>query len=272
MLFNNDMSKPRHLSDEQIADARRLKKLWDDRFDGVISQEEAAHRCGWKTQGAFNQYLNGKIPIGLRALLKISRALQVEPQDISPTLSSEIATTGASEHNTSAHLNGPAANRLPLASGSLTGRRADDDNINVREGPHVRGLVPLISSVQAGEWCDMLNSFEASDAEYWLPCPVRHGPHTFCLVVEGESMRNPHSRPSYDPGDIIFVDPEVTPTTGSRVVVRLEAQSKATFKQYVEEDGQCILKALNPDWKPRYIPLSERAALCGVVIGKWVPE
>lgn len=95
MLFNCSMSKSRVLSDERIADARRLKKLWDERFDGVISQEEAAHRCGWKTQGAFNQYLNGKIPLGLPALLKISRALEVEPAKISPSLASEIAGKGS---------------------------------------------------------------------------------------------------------------------------------------------------------------------------------
>ncbi|PHS48693.1 MAG: hypothetical protein COB05_05435 [Marinobacter sp.] len=152
------------------------------------------------------------------------------------------------------------------------GRRADDRNINTREGPQVRGLVPLISSVQAGGWCEVAGSFEASDAEKWLPCPVKHGPHTFCLTVEGESMKNPYGKPSYDPGDIIFVDPDVAPTSGARVVVRLESQEKATFKQYVEEDGQCMLKALNPEWKPRYVPLGERAAVCGVVIGKWVPE
>jgi len=83
----------RTLSEEQMADARRLKNLWDARFEGVISQEEAAHRCGWKTQGAFNQYLNGKIPLALSALLKISRALKVDPEEISPRLSAEITTT-----------------------------------------------------------------------------------------------------------------------------------------------------------------------------------
>ena len=91
----------RTLSEEQMADARRLKNLWDARFEGVISQEEAAHRCGWKTQGAFNQYLNGKIPIALAALLKIARALEVEPAEISPTLSAEITTTRKADFNLS---------------------------------------------------------------------------------------------------------------------------------------------------------------------------
>lgn len=118
LLFNTDMSKTRKLSDEQIADARRLKKLWDDRFEGVISQEEAAHRCGWKTQGAFNQYLNGRIPLGLPALLKISRALQVEPADISPTLAAEIASTGKANFNFSGEPYVPGSNSPPAAASS----------------------------------------------------------------------------------------------------------------------------------------------------------
>lgn len=91
------METKRTLSEEQLADSRRLKNLWDTRFYGEITQEEVAHRCGWKTQGAFNQYLNGKIPIGLPALLKISRALGVEPYEISPTLALEIRKDGSSE-------------------------------------------------------------------------------------------------------------------------------------------------------------------------------
>ena len=143
---------------------------------------------------------------------------------------------------------------------------------NVREGPSIQGRVPRISSVQAGEWAEIVDNFQPGDAAEWLPCPVKHGPHTFCLVVEGESMRNYGGRPSYEPGDVIFVDPDVGARSGDRVVVRLESQSSATFKQYIEEDGRKMLKALNPDWKPRYLEINGDATVCGVVIGKWVPE
>lgn len=143
---------------------------------------------------------------------------------------------------------------------------------NVREGPNIKGLVPLLTSVQAGEWCEIAGTFQRDDAKVWLPCPVKHGPRTFCLTVEGESMKNPGARPSYEPGDVIFVDPDVAAKPGDRVVARLESQVAATFKQYLEEDGQKLLKALNPDWQPRYIPINGDATICGVVIGKWVPE
>lgn len=133
-------------------------------------------------------------------------------------------------------------------------------------------LVPLISSVQAGNWSEIVNTFRPGDAEDWLPCPVRHGETTFCLRVEGESMSNPGARPTYEPGDIIFVDPGRMAQPGDRVVVRLESQEQATFKQYLEEDGRKFLRALNPDWKPRLTPIDGEATICGVVIGKWVPE
>jgi SOS-response transcriptional repressor LexA len=144
--------------------------------------------------------------------------------------------------------------------------------VSVREGPNIKGLVPLLTSVQAGEWCDISQSFQREDAKTWLPCPVKHGPRTFCLTVEGESMKNPGAKPSYEPGDVIFIDPDVAAKPGDRVVVRLESQAAATFKQYLEEDGRKLLKALNPDWHPRYIPINGDATICGVVIGKWVPE
>lgn len=143
---------------------------------------------------------------------------------------------------------------------------------NVREGPDITGVVPLLTSVQAGEWCDIAHAFQQEDAQDWIPCPVKHGPRTFCLVVEGESMKNPGVKPSYEPGDIIFVDPDRVASPGDRVVARLENQPAATFKQYWEEDGRRMLKALNPDWNPRYSTITDEAVICGVVIGKWVPE
>ena len=116
MLFNSGMDSTRKLSEEQIADAQRLKSLWEREFKGKISQEEVAHRCGWKTQGAFNQYLNGKIPIGLQALLKMSRALGVDPSRISPGLAAEISKNTATDFNLSQSRYVPGSDNPPAAS------------------------------------------------------------------------------------------------------------------------------------------------------------
>lgn len=134
------------------------------------------------------------------------------------------------------------------------------------------GAVPLISWVQAGCWSDVADPFQPGDADEWLPCPVAHGPHTYAVKVRGDSMNNPGGRPSYADGDIIFVDPSREAKHGDRVIVHLDDQAEATFKQLLIEDGRKLLKALNPEWSPRYIQINGNATIKGVVIGKWVPE
>lgn len=134
------------------------------------------------------------------------------------------------------------------------------------------GAVPLISWVRAGAWHEVADPYAVGDAEEWLPCPVKHGPRTYCLRVRGDSMNNPGGRPSYANGDIIFVDPDRGSNHGDRVIVRLDDQAEATFKQLHIEDGRKMLKALNPDWVPKYIEINGNATVTGVVIGKWVPE
>lgn len=80
------------LSTEQKNDAQRLKTAWNafkkSRIDA--SQEKLAAECGWKTQGTVSQYILGKIPLNLPALIKFSKALEVKPEEISPTLAAQL--------------------------------------------------------------------------------------------------------------------------------------------------------------------------------------
>lgn len=135
-----------------------------------------------------------------------------------------------------------------------------------------RAGLPLISWIQAGEWSDLSDPYRPGEAEDWLPSPARTGPRAYCLRVRGDSMYNPGGRPSYSNGDIIFVDPDKDAKPGDRVIVRLDDQHEATFKQLLVEDGRKMLKALNPEWTPRYIEINGNATITGVVVGKWVPE
>lgn len=157
-----------------------------------------------------------------------------------------------------------------LLTGSITVARkiGPATDANVEPGPDLRGNVPLISWVQAGNWETVIDNFAPGDAEDWLPCPRKFGPHAFALRVRGVSME-----PKYQDGDIIFVDPDAQAEHGRNIVVRLDDEHEATFKQLVMEGGQKFLRALNPDWPgPKLIPINGNATICGVVIGKWVPE
>jgi len=131
-------------------------------------------------------------------------------------------------------------------------------------GPPIRGFVPLISWVQAGEWCEAIDNYQPGDGEEMIPCPFEHGPNAFCLKINGPSME-----PEYRDGEVICVDPSVEPRHGHDVVART-ADGSVTFKRLqITQDGTYLL-AINPDWKPRIMPLPPESHICGVVIGSWM--
>lgn len=85
----------RALSPEEKEASRRLKNIWEKKKKDLhLTQEEAAHRCGWNTQAAFYQYLNGIIPLNVEALVKISKVLQVDPSEIYPEHTQRIGIAG----------------------------------------------------------------------------------------------------------------------------------------------------------------------------------
>lgn len=138
------------------------------------------------------------------------------------------------------------------------------DTPNVREGPKIKGRLPLISWVQAGEWCEAVDIFEPGDAEDWLPCPFEHSDNAFCLAVVGQSMA-----PDYREGEIIAVDPAVDPRHGHDVVCRTP-DGTVTFKRLQITPEGTYLLALNPDWPERMIKVPPDTHICGVVIGSWM--
>lgn len=153
-----------------------------------------------------------------------------------------------------------------LQSGTLPMRPS-----NIEEAPSTRGLVPLISWVQAGAWCEVAEVREHApsyhDSPTYLPCPAPHGRSTFALRVKGDSMTAPYGR-SYPDGCIIYVDPERrSPVNGDRIVACMmdAGDHEVTFKIYKNEDGRQWLAPLNT----QHPPLFERFTVLGTVIGKW---
>ncbi|WP_236471173.1 XRE family transcriptional regulator [Pseudomonas syringae] len=96
------MNKPTRtpLTDWQLADAERLRAVYRKRVAESkshpdarpLNQTEVGERCGWNSpQSAFSQYANGKVALNLDALIRLSKALDFEPADVSPTLADGIA-------------------------------------------------------------------------------------------------------------------------------------------------------------------------------------
>lgn len=139
----------------------------------------------------------------------------------------------------------------------------DEYVVNTTQGPDIQGRVPLISMVQAGNFCESIDLLQPGDAEEWIACPANHSDQSYALRVQGESML-----PRFTEGEIIIVDPNVSPDAGKFVIAKRANDQKTTFKQLMKDDEDYYLKALNPDWGDRYIRMSEDWHVCGVVICK----
>jgi len=172
---------------------------------------------------------------------------------------------------------GPKFKAIGRIEGQLDGLTGNIEAVshppanNVEPGPDTRGYVPLISWVQAGDWCDAVVPYEPSSVEDWLPCPVSHGPNTYALRVKGDSMTAPHpGMRSYPEGTIIYVDPSRPVTNGCRIIARQPFSNEVTFKEYREDGGKRYLKPINPQYQMQEINKDTR--LCGVVIGQFIEE
>lgn len=150
-----------------------------------------------------------------------------------------------------------------LTKADLGGFKATEpvSQSNVAPAPKLEGYVPIISWVQAGAWAEVCTV--EFDSESMVPRPPNSSENTFALRVRGQSML-----PKYEPGLIIYVDPEVVPFDGDDVVALLTEENEATFKQLVEEpNGQRLLKARNPAWPDPWVPINGNCEIIGVVVG-----
>jgi transcriptional regulator with XRE-family HTH domain len=83
------------LTPQQIADAKRLKTIWDRKKTSLsLTQEKVCEYMGWSSQGSVSQYLNGKIALNLSAVVKLAKILEVTPAEISPTLMRDLGGPG----------------------------------------------------------------------------------------------------------------------------------------------------------------------------------
>ncbi len=134
-----------------------------------------------------------------------------------------------------------------------------DGESNIIQGPEIQGEYPLISWVQAGDW-NQIHEIDKQDAPYHA-CPVKCSEHTFVLEVRGMSMH-----PTFNEGELIFVDPEVEAINGKFVVARLNDENEATFKKLIIEGEHKYLKAENPAWPNPIQLINGNCSIVGVVI------
>jgi SOS-response transcriptional repressor LexA len=139
---------------------------------------------------------------------------------------------------------------------------------NTTPGPGVKGMYPVISEVQAGNWTELCDNFQPGDADEWRPSTKNLGRCGYMLRVRGRSMTNPNGSPSFTDGMLLHVNPDIDPIPGHFVIVRRSSTNETTFKRYIQIEGAPYLEAINPDWpkEEKYLKLMPGDAWCGVVV------
>lgn len=142
---------------------------------------------------------------------------------------------------------------------------------NVTYLSQVEHMVPLVSWVRAGEFCEAHDPFQSGDAEEWIPKPPGAGKNTYSLRIKGDSMTSPYpTQRSYPEGMIIIVDPSKEVLPGMRGIFKLPDSNEVTFKELVSDAGKLYLKPLNPVYDK--ILVEEDMVTCGKVIAAYFPE
>ncbi len=188
--------------------------------------------------------------------------------------SSGIAVSAISKIETGGIGKMPDIHRLARALGCdahwlETGEGAWDSDQNTDDGPDLgKRLYPVISEVQAGEWCEISDRFAPGEAEEWRGCHKDLGPHGFVLRVTGDSMTvtTPGAPHTFPEGMLLYVKAGKDHHPGQYVIVRREGDKKATFKKLTLVDGELFLEAINPNWPNRYLKLQDGDTICGVVV------
>lgn len=69
--------------------------------------------------------------------------------------------------------------------------------------------------------------------------------------------------------EIIFVDPQRSPSSGDFVIAKLDLHREASLKKLLQEGDNLYLKSVNRDWPEPVARLTDGWTICGVVIGKF---
>lgn len=186
-----------------------------------------------------------------------------------------IKATGASRGTVSQWVNGgtePSAKYLSKLAEVLgvterwlnEGGLVEESNGNSYPGPDIRRRVPLLSSVQAGNWKEMVEG-NLDEVTEWIETTAKVSPYAFSLRVTGDSMSSPAgSGLSLPDGSLVIVDPDIEPVSGKIVVARLNGSSDSTIKKLVVDGPNMYLMPLNPAYRP--IPIDGSCEIVGVCV------
>lgn len=251
------MSKKKNLSDEQIEECAKLKRIYIEKRDILcINQQDLADAID-SGQAAVSHYMNGVNALNLKVAYQFAQVLQVPISSFSPRLANEMKLMSITDRiYEDVNFNNSNLNR-------------DTDHTETFYSPHeILSIIsknlkyPLINWAIAREWSNNMES-KINDINEWPSTTKKVSANSFWLRVKGSSMTAP-SGLSIPEGTLILVDPSIKPTSNKLVIAKINNDSEATFKKYIEDAGKKFLVSLNPSWP--IIEIDNNCEIIGVVV------
>ena len=219
--------------------AENLKYIWDSRKSELgLTQEIAGAEMGMN-QSAISQYLNGRIPIGLEALLKWSSLLGCAPEDIRtdvPLVGFAMSSAGAPRRRISppeTPIDYVRVDQLDASADMGDGHINDDFPDVIRSVdftlPYVRSLIGCIP--EAGR--------------------------LKLITGRGDSMM-----PTIHPGDVVVVDTGCTSFDGDGIYL-VNSGHGQQIKRLQDKGGIVHVVSDNTLYTP--VPVNDRTQIGGKV-------
>ncbi|MCH8506846.1 MAG: XRE family transcriptional regulator [Ectothiorhodospiraceae bacterium] len=204
-----------------------------------LSQSVLADRLD-STQGLISQYFTGRIPLNDTFIVRMAELLRFDPREVRPEI--EVFP--------------PWMLQGEQESGSQY-------EANARSAGQPTRMVPLISHVQAGRWCEATDPYPVGEGAEMVEAYGKVSDLAYAREVTGDSMVNPNGSPTFPPGAKILADPAVEWLPVRFVIARRQDDNEAIFKQLVKDGGRMYLKSLNPVYP--MIPVDETITICATV-------
>lgn len=206
------MNRKKPLTDEQLADAERLKAIYSLKKKSLgVTQDDIAEALG-VNQSAVSHYLNGVNPLNPKAIAVFSKMLQVNAAEISPSIAKE------------------------MMSFSLY---ADDEIEFVGFVPD--GMVKVIGEAFLGAEgaVDMIETLDG-----WLNI-YSDDKDAYALKVKGDSMW-----PRIQSGEYVVIEPNTTVRSGDEVFVRTHEGHNMIKVLNKTRDGDYQFTSINNAHQP----------------------
>lgn len=221
--------KRSQLTPEQLDDAKRLYDAWQTfKRDHGSTQAQLADALGYETQSAVSQFLTGRIPLNMDALLRFATYFNVKPQAISPTLSKLIIKANATH------------------------------NDNVESAPILGKFkgVPVVGFAQLGDngyWSEI--EYPVGHGDGYINYPTRDQ-NAYAVRCVGDSMK-----PRIRDGEFVIVEPNSAAIPGDEVLLKT-TNGRVMVKTYLYyRDDRVHVMSVNDAHPAQSFPLSEIEAM-----------